>query len=57
MKKTTISILGIHRAFFRIYVVLRDTYILVVPEAITIITGLDYPKYIIPFLGVLKLWV
>jgi hypothetical protein len=28
--------------------------ILVVPEAVTMITGLGYPKYLIPFLGVAK---
>lgn len=29
--------------------------LLVVPDAVTFITGLGYPKYIIPFLGVAKL--
>ena len=29
--------------------------IMSVPEAVTMITGLGYPKYIIPFLGVAKL--
>ena|SRR5687768_12053479 len=28
--------------------------ILVLPEAVTMITGLGYPKYLIPFLGVAK---
>jgi hypothetical protein len=28
--------------------------ILVVPDAVTMITGLGYPKYLIPFLGVAK---
>jgi hypothetical protein len=28
--------------------------ILVVPDAVTFVTGLGYPKYIIPFLGIAK---
>ena len=29
-------------------------HVMVTPEAVTIITGLGYPKYIIPFVGVMK---
>ena len=30
-------------------------HVMVTPEAVTIITGLGYPKYIIPFVGVMKI--
>lgn len=55
MKKLTITywiITGVFAAFM-IFSAIPD--MLVVPDAVTMITGLGYPKYIIPFLGVAKL--
>ena len=55
MKKIKIAywiITGIF-AGFMLFSAVPD--ILVVPDAVTIITGLGYPKYLIPFLGVAKL--
>ena len=55
MKKIKISywiVTGIFAAFM-LFSAIPD--ILVVPDAVTMITGLGYPRYIIPFLGVAKL--
>ena len=55
MKKIKISywiVTGIFAAFM-LFSAIPD--VLVVPEAVTMITGLGYPRYIIPFLGVAKL--
>ena len=55
MKKIKIGywvITGIFAAFM-LFSAIPD--ILVVPDAVTMITGLGYPKYLIPFLGVAKL--
>ena len=55
MKKIKIAywiVTGIFAAFM-LFSAIPD--ILVVPDAVTMITGLGYPKYIIPFLGVAKL--
>lgn len=55
MKKTKILywiVTGIFAAFM-LFSAIPD--IMVVPDAITLITGLGYPKYIIPFLGWAKL--
>ena len=55
MKKTKIFywiVTGIFAAFM-LFSAIPD--ILVSQEAVTIITGLGYPRYIIPFLGVAKL--
>ena len=55
MKKINIAywiVTGIFAAFM-LFSAIPD--ILVVPDAVTLITGLGYPKYIIPFLGVAKL--
>jgi len=55
MKKITITywvITGIFAAFM-LFSAIPD--ILLSAEAVTIITGLGYPKYLIPFLGVAKL--
>ena len=55
MKKLNILywiITGLFAAFM-LFSAIPD--ILVVPDAVTIITGLGYPKYLIPFLGVAKL--
>jgi len=55
MKKTKITywiVTGIFAAFM-LFSAIPD--ILVVQNAVTIITGLGYPRYIIPFLGVAKL--
>ena len=55
MKKITVAywiITGIFAAFM-LFSAIPD--ILVVPEAVAMITGLGYPRYIIPFLGVAKL--
>jgi hypothetical protein len=54
MKKTNIIywvITGIFGAFM-MFSAIPD--ILVAPEAVTFITNLGYPKYLIPFLGVAK---
>jgi len=54
MKKINIAywvITGIFGAFM-LFSAIPD--ILSVPEAVTMVTGLGYPKYIIPFLGVAK---
>ena len=54
MKKTNILywiFTGLFGAFM-LFSAIPD--ILVVPDAVTMITGLGYPKYIIPFLGVAK---
>ena len=55
MKKTKILywiITGLFSAFM-LFSAVPD--ILVVPDAVKLITGLGYPAYIIPFLGVAKL--
>ena len=55
MKKTKITywiVTGIFAAFM-LFSAIPD--ILLVPDAVTRITGLGYPRYIIPFLGVAKL--
>ena len=55
MKKTKIFywiITGLFAAFM-LFSAIPD--IMVVPDAVTMITGLGYPKYLIPFLGVAKL--
>ena len=55
MKKTKITywiVTGIFAAFM-LFSAIPD--ILLVPDAVMMITGLGYPKYIIPFLGVAKL--
>jgi len=55
MKKIKIAywiVTGIFAAFM-LFSAIPD--ILVVPDAVTMITGLGYPRYIIPFLGVAKL--
>jgi hypothetical protein len=55
MKKIRIAywiITGIFAAFM-LFSAIPD--MLVAPDAVTMITGLGYPKYIIPFLGVAKL--
>ena len=54
MKKIKIAywvITGIFSAFM-LFSAIPD--ILVVPDAVTMITGLGYPRYLIPFLGVAK---
>ncbi|MEO7767647.1 MAG: DoxX family protein [Ferruginibacter sp.] len=55
MKKIKITYWIITAIFaaFMIFSAIPD--ILVVPDAVTMITGLGYPKYILPFLGVAKL--
>lgn len=55
MKKIKIwywVVTGIFSAFM-LFSAIPD--ILVVPDAVTLITGLGYPKYFIPFIGVAKL--
>jgi len=55
MKKTKIFywiITGLFAAFM-LFSSIPD--IMMVPDAVTMITGLGYPKYLIPFLGVAKL--
>src|SRR6187549_2578389 len=55
MKKTKIIywiVTGIFAAFM-LFSAIPD--ILLVPDAVMMITGLGFPKYIIPFLGVAKL--
>jgi hypothetical protein len=55
MKKTNIFywiITGLFAAFM-LFSSIPD--IMMVPDAVTMITGLGYPKYLIPFLGVAKL--
>ena len=55
MKKIKIAywiVKGIFAAFM-LFSAIPD--ILVVPDAVTMITGLGYPRYIIPFLGLAKL--
>src|SRR5687767_12391808 len=55
MKKINIAywiITGLFAAFM-LFSAIPD--IMVVPEAVAMITGLGYPKYLIPFLGVAKL--
>ena len=55
MKKTKVIywiVTGIFAAFM-LFSAIPD--ILLVPDAVTMITGLGYPRYIIPFLGVAKL--
>ncbi len=54
MKKVNIAywvITGLFAAFM-LFSAIPD--IMMVPEAVTMVTGLGYPKYIIPFLGVAK---
>lgn len=54
MKKVNIAywvITGLFAAFM-LFSAIPD--IMMVPEAVTMLTGLGYPKYIIPFLGVAK---
>lgn len=55
MKQTTIWywIVTILFAGFMIFSAIPD--IMMAPEAVTMITGLGYPKYFIPFIGVAKL--
>ena len=55
MKKINIaywSVTGIFAAFM-LFSAIPD--MLIVPEAVTMITGLGYPTYFIPFIGVAKL--
>lgn len=55
MKKIKVAywiVTGIFAAFM-LFSAIPD--ILLVPDAVTMITGLGYPRYIIPFLGVAKL--
>ena len=55
MKRITISywiITGLFAAFMLLSAI---PDIMVVPDAVTMITGLGYPRYIIPFLAVAKL--
>lgn len=54
MKKVTVAywvITGLFAAFM-LFSAIPD--MMMVPEAVTMLTGLGYPKYIIPFLGVAK---
>jgi len=55
MKKTKIWywITTVLFAGFMIFSAIPD--IMMVPDAVTMITGLGYPKYFIPFIGVAKL--
>ena len=55
MKKTKTAYWIITAIFaaFMLFSAIPD--LLVVPDAVTMITGLGYPKYLIPFLGVAKL--
>jgi hypothetical protein len=55
MKKTNIAywvVTGLFSAFM-IFSAIPD--IMMVPDAVTMVTGLGYPKYFIPFIGVAKL--
>ena len=55
MKKTKITywiITGIFAAFM-LFSAIPD--VLAAPEAVTMITGLGYPKYFVPFIGVAKI--
>ncbi|HRE52998.1 MAG TPA: DoxX family protein [Flavitalea sp.] len=54
MKKTTLSywIVTIAFAGFMLFSAIPD--IMMVPDAVTMITGMGYPKYFIPFIGVAK---
>lgn len=53
--KTTIILYWVFTGLFSAFMLFTAIPdILVVPDAVTMITGLGYPKYLIPFLGVAK---